>query len=315
MANYIKPFATNPDASVMTNDELANADELKRGFIPKSKADSRLIGKLIQNSTAGAYVLGEFTSSVGGVDVDPSNATTFSSDFQNALKTYITRHAPQSDLSGYQLKTEAATQHQAISDEVAKKLAAKAPLANPTFTGTVKGTFSGNLTGNATSATKATQDGGGKVIAATYATKTEVTQGLAGKANSSHTHTKSQITDFPTIPDTSTLIPKTGDRGTLRGYETATLLEGSAINNDSPDVMYGGSNIVVENGLDSTSWTKVLYDQLNYAVGGEPAAPTSITLGNKWGWAGGTVPTLGGGIIVLHWNKNAGVASFISAKK
>ena len=95
MANYIKPFATNPDASVMTNDELANADELKRGFIPKSKADSRLIGKLIQNSTAGAYVLGEFTSSVGGVDVDPSNATTFSSDFQNALKTYITRHAPQ----------------------------------------------------------------------------------------------------------------------------------------------------------------------------------------------------------------------------
>lgn len=109
MANYIKPFATNPDASVMTNDELANADELKRGFIPKTKADSRLIGKLIQNSTAGAYVLGEFTSSVGGVDVDPSNATTFSSDFQNALKTYITIHAPQSDLSGYLSKSEAST--------------------------------------------------------------------------------------------------------------------------------------------------------------------------------------------------------------
>lgn len=140
--------------------------------------------------------------------------------------------------------------------------------------------------------------------------------GLAGKAPTSHTHTKSQITDFPSIPDASTLIPKTGDRGTLRGYETVTLLEGSVINNDSPDVMYGGgTNIVVENGLDSTSWTKVLYDQLNYAVGDEPVAPSSITLGNKWGWAGGTVPTLGGGIIVLHWNKNAGVASFISAKK
>lgn len=148
-----------------------------------------------------------------------------------------------------------------------------------------------------------------------YATTSALTSGLAGKANSSHTHTKSQITDFPEIPDTSTLIPKTGDRGTLRGYETVTLLEGSVINKDSPDVMYGGSNIVVENGLDSTSWTKVLYDQLNYAVGGEPVATSSITLGNKWGWAGGTVPTLGGGIVVLHWNKNAGVASFISAKK
>lgn len=155
------------------------------------------------------------------------------------------------------------------------------------------------------------------IIERVEALETDVTgldTALAGKANSSHTHTKSQITDFPEIPDTSTLIPKTGDRGTLRGYETVTLLEGSVINNDSPDVMYSGYNIVVENGLDSTSWTKVLYDQLNYAVGGEPVAPFSITLGNKWGWAGGTVPTLDGGIVVLHWNKNAGVASFISAK-
>lgn len=169
---------------------------------------------------------------------------------------------------------------------------------------------------SADSATKATQDASGNVITTTYATKSEVNTGLAGKANSSHTHTKSQITDFPAIPDTSTLIPKSGDRGVLQGYETVALLDGSVINNDSPDVMYGGgSNIVVENGQDSTSWTKVLYDQLNYAVGGDPVAPSSITLGNKWGWAGGTVPTLGGGIIVLHWNKNAGVASFISAKK
>lgn len=170
MANYIKPFATNPDASVMTNDELANADELKRGFIPKSKADSRLIGKLIQNSTAGAYVLGEFTSSVGGVDVDPSNATTFSSDFQNALKTYITRHAPQPDLSGYQLKTEAATQHQAISDEVAKKL--------------------DSTTASATYETK--NNVASKITEATEAFDAK----LAGKANTTHTHTIGNVTNL-----------------------------------------------------------------------------------------------------------------------
>ena len=33
----------------------------------------------------------------------------------------------------------------------------------------------------------------------TKATKTELTTGLAGKANSSHTHTKSQITDMPKV--------------------------------------------------------------------------------------------------------------------
>jgi hypothetical protein len=55
-----------------------------------------------------------------------------------------------------------------------------------------------------------------------YATNTALTQGLAGKANTSHTHTKSQITDFPTIPDTSTLIPKSGNRGAIAGYEQWT---------------------------------------------------------------------------------------------
>ena len=53
---------------------------------------------------------------------------------------------------------------------------AKAPTANPTFTGTVNGTFKGNLTGNASSATKATQDGNGKVIADTYATNDSVNE-------------------------------------------------------------------------------------------------------------------------------------------
>ena len=50
----------------------------------------------------------------------------------------------------------------------------------------------------ADNATKATQDGSGNVITDTYATKTELTSGLSGKADKSHTHTKSEITDFPT---------------------------------------------------------------------------------------------------------------------
>lgn len=53
----------------------------------------------------------------------------------------------------------------------------------------------------ADSATKATQDDNGNVINTTYATKTEVTSGLAGKAPTSHTHTISNIADLQTQLD------------------------------------------------------------------------------------------------------------------
>lgn len=45
-----------------------------------------------------------------------------------------------------------------------------------------------SITGNAGSATKATQDGNGKVISDTYATKGALTNGLASKSDSTHTH-------------------------------------------------------------------------------------------------------------------------------
>ena len=48
--------------------------------------------------------------------------------------------------------------------------------------------------GTAGSATKATQDAQGNVINTTYATKTELTSGLGGKANTSHTHEQGQVT-------------------------------------------------------------------------------------------------------------------------
>ena len=44
--------------------------------------------------------------------------------------------------------------------------------------------------------------------------KTWVTELLNGKANSSHTHTKSQITDFPTIPTVNNATLKIQKNGT-----------------------------------------------------------------------------------------------------
>lgn len=66
---------------------------------------------------------------------------------------------------------------------------------NPSTGNIVANNFYGALKGTADAAT---QDASGNIITSTYATKTELTNGLAGKAPSSHTHTKSQITDFPT---------------------------------------------------------------------------------------------------------------------
>lgn len=137
-----------------------------------------------------------------------------------------------------------------------------------------------------------------------YATTSALTSGLEGKANSSHTHTKSQITDFPTIPDTSTLIPKSGNRGAIAGYELST--EGATVNDSSPDTQHSIiGNVTVANGSVNATWTKVVT-----MVG------DSVSLsGSYWNWSGGKAPELKfPGVLVCHWNGTLprGIASFIS---
>lgn len=156
-----------------------------------------------------------------------------------------------------------------------------------------------------------------------YATNTALTQGLAGKANTSHTHTKSQITDFPEIPDTSTLIPKTGDRGHLNGYELISSTPDpdapdghGSISKSSPDTMIlttGQTQVIVDKGEEGTAWTKVVAIN-HYTPSSEPVPNTQITLASGWIWAGGKAPEINSGLLVLHWNSLAGIASFISLK-
>lgn len=149
-------------------------------------------------------------------------------------------------------------------------------------------------------ATKATQDASGNIITSTYATKNEVTKGLAGKAPMSHTHTKSQITDFPEIPDTSTLIPKTGNRGALAGYSTST--SGYTVKNSTEDSQFcTKGTITVFNGVTGQTWTKVVK-----MSGG------TITLGSYWTWVDGEVPELTFPcILICHWNEDKGIAGIV----
>lgn len=140
-----------------------------------------------------------------------------------------------------------------------------------------------------------------------YATNTALTQGLAGKANSSHTHTKSQITDFPSIPDVSTLIPKTGDGGTITVYETMMEVENNTISIDSPSILIkyavnAAVNITLSEGVKGRGATKILYLFDTTSVTFTPQSGVNIV------WANNEAPTFNKqNIIILTFHNNNSV--------
>lgn len=119
-----------------------------------------------------------------------------------------------------------------------------------------------------------------------YATNTALTQGLAGKANSSHTHTKSQITDFPTIPDA---ILKNGNRGAIAGYEQWTKVGATTtLNVSSGDSLLmetagAAATITVQVGSIGQVATKLVWVALSNK---------SITINGATGCFGEDAPTL-----------------------
>lgn len=123
----------------------------KQVFPLKSKADSALVGKLIQNATAGAYAVAEFTSKNSDSDISGSDPTGFATAFESALESYVNEKAPSPDLTQYLTKTEASSNYatqtsvssgfSSIEATLENKadtsaLANYAPLANPALTGT-----------------------------------------------------------------------------------------------------------------------------------------------------------------------------------
>lgn len=126
-----------------------------------------------------------------------------------------------------------------------------------------------------------------------YATNSALTQGLAGKANSSHTHTKSQITDFPTIPDA---ILKTGNRGAIAGYEqwtkagATTTLSVSSGDSLLMETAGAAATINVQAGAIGLIATKLVWVSLSNK---------SLTIKGITGWFGEDAPTLNKSNVVL----------------
>lgn len=126
-----------------------------------------------------------------------------------------------------------------------------------------------------------------------YATNTALTQGLAGKANSSHTHTKSQITDFPTIPDA---ILKKGNRGAIAGYEQWTK-GGATI---TLNVSSGDSVLMETAGAAATIAVQASsIDQIATKLVWVSNSNKSITINGNVRWFGGKSPTLNKSTVVL----------------
>lgn len=119
-----------------------------------------------------------------------------------------------------------------------------------------------------------------------YAINSDLTQGLAGKANSSHTHTKDQITDFPTIPDA---ILKNGNRGAIAGYEQWTKVGATTTLNVS-----SGDALLMETGGKAATITvqTSAVNQIATKLVWVSVSNKSITINGITGWFGEDAPTL-----------------------
>lgn len=81
--NYFKKFATGKDANVYSNEELEKAPELVNGLPFGKIADSKLLGKLFQNSSTVDYAIGELVRKSLGVDANPKEPEVFASNLYN----------------------------------------------------------------------------------------------------------------------------------------------------------------------------------------------------------------------------------------
>lgn len=139
-----------------------------------------------------------------------------------------------------------------------------------------------------------------------YATTTALTQGLAGKANATHTHAISDVTNLQTTLNGKIL--KSGSRGVLAGYETQSNTSGA-----SATVGYATGDYITHNASGQTSIT-VSVDGANISdlstAGGvkilfiyNATSLTSLSVQGTNGitavdWEGDGAPTLDGKNIV-----------------
>lgn len=108
------------------------------------------------------------------------------------------------------------------------------------------------------------------------------------------------------IPNESSLAKKSGNLGSLGGYNTPFVTANAlTVNQDSNDnnQVTGAVTITVSNGTSNTEWVKSVMIT-------NPSA--SVSLGSNWKWSGGEAPTITeNSLLVLHWCNDIGVANLV----
>lgn len=134
-----------------------------------------------------------------------------------------------------------------------------------------------------------------------YATTSALNTGLAGKANTSHTHSIANVTglqDALNAANTkaSNAIPKSGNRGAIAGYEQWTKVGATTtLNVSSADSLLleakgGAATITVQTGSAGQVATKIVWVALSNK---------SVTIDGIVGWFGEAAPTLNKSNVVL----------------
>ena len=282
---------------------MLSKSDAESTYLKKTDAQSTYLGKTAKAESAKTADTATSATSATKATQDGNGAVISSTYLKSATasSTYLTKSDAQATYLGKDAKAQSATFADSATTASSATSALKA--TQDADGNVISGTYLKNTNADSTylkktdaqstylgktakaasaftadSATKATQDGSGNNIEATYAKKSEV----------------------PEV-DTSSLVSKSGNRGLLAGYEASGTA--TTINADSPDSNETNSDVTVANGSTGTAWTKVVRITAN----------VTVTLSPAWEWAGREAPTISaGGVLVLCWCGNGGVANFVS---
>ena len=310
------------NGNVISNTYVKKTDKVTSASSADSaiKATQDASGNVITSTYA---TKSELTSGLGGkANSSHTHAISDVTNLQSSLNAKLATSTYNTDKATFATKSELNAIDVGVTSVNGQTgaITGLATLASPTFTGTPKAPTAAAGTNSIQIATTAfvknavdskTSVSGNAGTATKLATPRTIT--LTGDATGSVSFDGSKNVELDVTVsvggvDTSTLVPKMGNRGNLAGFETPSISESGEVVIDglSGDTMViiQTDPITIPDGQQGSSWTKALLIGVN--------GNSTITLGGNWKWASGEPPTLSVySLLVLHWNYAFGVASYI----
>lgn len=108
------------------------------------------------------------------------------------------------------------------------------------------------------------------------------------------------------MQDVSGLVQKSGNRGSLSGYEAMSSSYSVTVTSTSADDQVAAGTITVQNGTSGQTWQK------NVAI---TSAGAKVSPGSNWKWAGGSAPEVkANSLLVCKWCGTFGILSLITTE-